>query len=98
MKKVYLPNYKECIVVEQMLSGIHLYSLKMHFLSEEEKKKNEEKKEKEKEEKKESYNDKLLNKCIISYEQSLNKLSKNIFIWFVIFSLFVIILSIIFCK
>jgi len=74
-----------------MLSGIHLYSLGMHFLSEEEKKKD-------KEEKKDSYNDKLLNKCIISYEQSLNKSSKNIFIWFVIFSLFAIFLSIIIFK
>ena len=109
MKKVYLPNYKECIITEQMLSGIHLYSLEMHFLSEEEMKKNEEKKEKEKEEKKDSYddkekkdsyNDKLLNKFIISYEQSLNKSSKNIFIWFwfFIFSLSAIFLSIIIYK
>ena len=94
-------NYKK------MLSGIHLYSLEMHFLSEEEKKKNEEKKEKEKEEKtetyedkekKDSYNDKLLNKCNISYEQSLNKSSKNIFIWFVILFLFAIFLSIFIYK
>ena len=74
-----------------MLSGIHLYSLGMHFLSEEEKKKD-------KEEKKDSYNDKLLNKYNFSYEQSLNKSSKCIFIWFVFLSLFGIFLSIIICK
>jgi len=83
-----------------MLSGIHLYSLGMHFLSEEEKKKDkEEKKESyDDKKKKDSYNDKLLNKYNFSYEQSLNKSSKCIFIWFVFLSLFGIFLSIIICK
>lgn len=39
MKKVYLPDYKECIITKQMLSGLDLYSLDIHLLSEEEKKK-----------------------------------------------------------